>query len=137
MRYRLFDHTADLGMEFFGVNTEELFMSAAVGLFDVITDLDSVKAVERVTVCAEGIDEEDLLVNWLRELLYFHQVKKLLLKKIVITRMDSISIEGYAEGETFDRKRHAIKREIKAVTYHDVKIEKGEGEWMARVVFDL
>ncbi|MDH3974632.1 MAG: archease [Deltaproteobacteria bacterium] len=137
MRYNLFDHTADLGMEFFGGSGEELFLSAATGLFDVITDLEKVKAVEKVSVSAEGIDGEDLLVNWLRELLYFHQVKGMLLKKFVITRMEATSIEGYAKGEFFDEKRHVIKKEIKAVTYHDVAIEEKDGQWMARVVFDL
>lgn len=136
-RYHLFNHTADLGMEFYGNNREELFLCAGQALYDVITDLEDVNAAERVDIRVSGMDLEDLLVNWLREILYFQQGKGMLLKKFVISKMNNTFIDAYAEGELFDEKKHVIRKEIKAVTYHDVKIEKKDGEWRARVVFDL
>lgn len=137
MGYKLFDHTADLGMEFFGKNAKELFLSAAAGLFDVITDLENVATHEKVSIKVNGLDREDLLVNWLRELLYFHQAKHMLFRKFMIGSLGEDFIEGYAEGEFYDEKKHVIKKEIKAVTYHDIAIEETESGWMARVVFDL
>jgi len=45
-RYRVFDHTADLGIEVYGATVNELFTSAAFAVFDMLTDLDGVRAIE-------------------------------------------------------------------------------------------
>jgi SHS2 domain-containing protein len=135
--YRLFDHTADLGMEFFADSPEELFVSSASGLFDVITDIKQVKTTESFPVEVEGIDLEDLLVNWLRELLYLHQVKRMLLCEFHISEIDAVHLKGAARGEPFDAKRHEIKKEIKAATYHNIEVAENKGRWTARVIFDV
>ncbi|MBE9535821.1 MAG: archease, partial [Proteobacteria bacterium] len=85
----------------------------------------------------EGSDREDLLINWLRGLLYLHQVKGMLLKSFSISKIDDSQLSGTVEGERFDTGRHIIKREVKAATYHDLSILQEEGQWTARVIFDL
>ncbi len=135
--YRLFDHTADLGIEFFGDNREELFVSAGAGIFDVITDINQVKAEETFQIEVEGLDLEDLLVNWLRELLYLHQVKRMLLCEFHISEMNDLHLKGSVRGEPFDAKRHEIKKEVKAATYHNIEVTESEGRWTARVIFDV
>lgn len=135
--YKLFDHTADLGIEFFGDSREGLFVSAGAGLFDVITDPGQVKPTESFHFEVEGIDLEDLLINWLRELLYLHQVKRILLCEFHISEMDAVHLKGTVRGEPFDAKRHEIKKEIKAATYHNIEVTENKGRWTARVIFDV
>ena len=135
--YRLFDHTADLGMEFFGGSREELFVSAGAGIFDVITDINRIKAEKTFQINVEGLDLEDLLVNWLRELLYLHQVKGMLLREFHISEMNDLHLKGSVRGEPFDAKRHEIKMEVKAATYHDIEVTENKGRWTARVIFDV
>lgn len=135
--YKLFDHTADLGIEFFGDSLEGLFVSAGAGLFDVISDINQVKAEKTFQINVEGIDLEDLLINWLRELLYLHQVKRILLSEFHISEMDDLHLKGCVSGEPFDAKRHEIKKEVKAATYHDIEVTESNGRWTARVIFDV
>ena len=135
--YSLIDHTADLGMEFFGHDMKDLFISAAEGIFDEITEREGLSCRESFEIDVEGIDREDLLINWLRELLYLHQGKGMLLKNFSISKIDDSYLSGTAEGEGFDAGRHVIKREVKAATYHDLYILQEEGQWTARVIFDL
>ncbi|MDT8317861.1 MAG: archease [bacterium] len=135
--YRLFEHTADLGIEFFADSLEGLFIASASGLFDVISGIDEIKAEETFQINVEGIDMEDLLINWLRELLYLHQVKRILLCQFHISQISDTRLLGSVRGESFDAKRHEIKKEIKAVTYHDIKVSEKKGRWTARVIFDL
>jgi len=136
-RYRIIDHTSDLGFEFYGRDTEELFTAAGEGLFSAIVSDEEVHCVEDVEIELEGADLEDLLVNWLRELLYLHQVKGMLLKRFYIIEMGSSRVKGRVSGERFDERCHRIKREVKAVTYHDLKIKEVDGRWMAKVIFDV
>ena len=135
--YRLFDHTADLGIEFFGGSREELFVSAGAGIFDVITNINQVKTEQTFQINVEGLDLEDLLINWLRELLYLHQVKGMLLCDFHIYEMNDLHLKGSVRGEPFDEKRHEIKKEVKAATYHDIEVTENKGRWTARVIFDV
>ena len=70
MGYRIFDHTADLGVEITGASQEEVYAGAAGALFDLLTDLSSVRESEERTLTVEGEGPDDILVNFLRELLY-------------------------------------------------------------------
>jgi len=137
MNYEQIDHTADFGLQFSGNTKEELFLSAAAGLFDSITDIDNVRCAERFDIEAEALDLEDLMIAWLRELLYYHHVKGYLFKEFSITEMTDTQIKGAACGERFDENRHSIKREIKAATYHDLSVREMEKGWKAIVIFDV
>ena len=136
-RYRLFDHTADLGVEVYGKTANELFANAAFAVFDILADLSHVSpAVERKIV-VEGDGWEDLLVNYLREILYLFNGEGLLLKEFSIIDIDPRHLEGTVSGEPFDPSRHRINTEIKAVTYHQAAVRETPKEWSARVIFDV
>jgi SHS2 domain-containing protein len=70
MAYRLFDHTADLGVEVTAATQEELYAGAAFAVFDLLTDLSTVRAGLFRKVEVAGENPADLLVNFLREVLY-------------------------------------------------------------------
>ena len=106
--YKIFDHTADLGVEIYGRNEGELFCNAAVALFDIMTDISLVHVRGEWEVSAEGGDLEELLVNFLREILYMCNGEGLLLKEFVISEMDNFHLKGTAKGEPFVHDRHCM-----------------------------
>lgn len=135
--YILIDHTADIGIDVFGVSLQDLFTNAAFALFDIITDLSKVEGKITHTVSISGIDKEQLLVNWLQELLYLHDVKNLLFKDFSIEDITDNQLNATVRGDVMSEDKHVIKTEIKAVTYHCLSIVQESDHWKARVIFDL
>ncbi len=136
-KYILIDHTADIGIDVFGATLHELFTNAAFALFDIITDLPKVENKVEYQISISGIDREQLLVNWLSELLYLHDVKNLLFKDFCVVNLQDNQLNASARGEVFSEDKHIIKTEIKAVTYHCLSIVQEDHHWKARVIFDL
>ena len=136
-KYETIDHTADLGIKVFGRDREELFVNAAYALFDLITDIKKVEEKISFEVAVEGNDGEDLMINWLGELLYLSQGRELLLKNFNIENLDETSIKAIVAGEMYQPRKHTINLEIKAVTYHQVEIKQAGNKWSARIIFDL
>lgn len=137
MRYRLFDHTSDLGVEIFGRDLPELFANAAYAVFDNITDMRKVAGSEKRVAKVEGENVDELLLNWLRELLFLFATEFYLTREVAVITMDEKRIEAVLRGERFDSARHRIKIEIKTPTYHQFSLKKtGEG-WTARIIFDV
>lgn len=136
-RYRFIDHTADLGIIAYGRDEKEVFANIAFALFDNIADLGTVQENEAVEVEVKGMGWEELLLNWLRELLYLQQVKDYLFKRFVLRELEENHLIGDANGEIFDPEKHRIKLEVKAVTYHQLKVKKSKAGWQAQVIFDI
>ena len=136
-KYVFIDHTADVGIEAFGASLPELFSNAAFALFDIIADLEMVEIKVTCNLEITGIDREQLLVNWLSELLYLHDVKTYLFKNFLITNITDTHLSASVQGEPFVEDKHIIKPEIKAVTYHGLSIVQEGTQWKARVIFDL
>ena len=106
-------------------------------MFDLIVDNESVSAREEKKIAAGGVDTSDMLINLLREALYLFNGKSWLCKICEIMEMNEEKISARLLGEPYDEKKHQLKMEIKAVTYHTLKIEKRENGWRARVIFDV
>lgn len=136
-KYILIDHTADIGIDVFGDSLQELFTNAAFALFDIITDLSKVEGTAEYAISVSGIDKEQLLVNWLSELLYLHEVKNLLFRDFCITDIWDNQLNASIRGEVFAEDKHVIKTGIKAVTYHCLSIVREDHQWKARVIFDI
>ena len=135
--YQTFDHTADLGLAITGANEGDLFSNAAFAVFDIITNLERVESREMRRIAVEGDDREDLLINFLREVLYLYNGEHWLLKKVRIIRISEKGLEAEALGEPFDDRKHEICKEIKAVTYHQTEVRQTHAGWTARVIFDV
>ncbi|MHB8907754.1 MAG: archease [Syntrophales bacterium] len=135
--YRLFDHTADLGIEISGGTVEELYAGAALALFDLLTDIGAVRMAQVRTIAVEGDDPADLLVNFLRELLAAWNSTGFLGRECTIRELTSRHLTALLGGEPCDPVRHRINKEIKAVTYHQSSVRRTAEGWVARVVFDV
>jgi SHS2 domain-containing protein len=135
--YETFDHTADLGLRVRAAGLDELFAEAGRALFSVIVDdLDKVKPVRAVKVELTGDEREYLLFDWLKELLYFFDAEHLLLSRFEV-KVTERGLTGTAWGEPVDRDRHALAHEVKAITYHGLKVEPRSAEWIAEVIVDI
>jgi SHS2 domain-containing protein len=135
--YHTFDHTADLGLAINGASEEKLFANAAFAIFDIMTDLNRVEARDARRIAVEGDNREDLLINFLREVLYLYNGERWLLKEIRIIQISKKGLEAEALGEAFDEQKHEICKEIKAVTYHQAEVRQTPAGWTARVIFDV
>lgn len=137
--YKFFDHTADIGVEVTGRARNELFVNAAGALFDVMIEnkTGEVSKKKRKTIKVEGADVADLLINFLRELLYLFNGERFIADSCEIIKFTNQELQARLTGELFDSKKHLIKTEIKAVTYSGAKVEKIKTGWKARIIFDV
>ena len=137
MSYRFISHTADLAFEVKGRTLEELFGDCARALFDSITDYEKIRGEKRSKLEVTGLDPEDLLVNWLRELLGRYFEFNELYRDFQVALVDEKSLSATFLGETRDPRRHPLKNEIKAVTYSDVNIVKHSHGYNVRIIMDV
>ena len=136
-KYRSFSRSSDLAVKIFGNSQAELFANSAFALFDLMTDVGKVEVRDRLSLEVEGVDRDDLMVNWMRELLYLYQGSGYLLKEFVVREVKDNYIRGDVSGEKFDPDRHEIQREIRAVVSHQSRMEKTGDQWTAQVVLEL
>jgi SHS2 domain-containing protein len=94
------------------------------------------KKAER-DVLVEGEDFPDLMVRWLGEILYLFNGEKLLVHSIKIKSISPITMRSTLTLSSFEPEHHQVKREIKAVTYHQISVENVNDGWEARVIFDI
>ena len=129
--------SADLTVEAYGPTLAEAFASAALAMFNAMTPLEKVE--KRVTRALEvgGDDLGGLLYNFLDELLFVHEAELIVFSGIDVA-LDEENLQATAEcsGEPFDLGRHEQGTAIKAITFHQMRIERRDGGWAIRVVFD-
>ena len=137
MKYKLIDHTADFGIEVTGEDQKTLFINAALAMFDVIANTSGLKGESEFDLRIQGSDRCDLMVNWLRELLYLWNGKEMLIKEASILFISEKKLTAVLKYDRFNPDIHEIKNEIKAVTYHQIKVEQTIERWKANVIFDV
>jgi SHS2 domain-containing protein len=135
--FRILEHTADVGLEAFGRTRAEAYCNAARALFHLIVDLDSIDPRAEMTLRVQGPDPRNLLVNWLSELIYLHDAEGWLLRDFDILNLQDDSLSAVARGEKFERSRHQSKLRVKAITYHQLALEKTAEGWRAQVYVDI
>jgi SHS2 domain-containing protein len=135
--FRTLEHTADVGFEAFGSTREEVFANAARALINLIVDLDTIKPCEDVALQIDGPDPESLLVNWLSELLFLHDAEGWLFRDFEIRNFHDDSLSALARGEKFQPSRHQTKMMVKAITYHQLTLDKTPQGWRAQVYVDI
>jgi SHS2 domain-containing protein len=137
MNYHIIDHTADFGLHVFGATEKALYENAAAAMFEQIVDTGALTGEATLEIVVEGEDRADLMVSWLRELLYLWTGKEMLLKTVRVDRLTPQMLAARVTCDAFHPDLHAIKNEIKAVTYHQIQVVSGADGWEARVIFDV
>jgi SHS2 domain-containing protein len=134
-RYRLIEHTADIGLVAYGNTLAEAFGNAAYGMFSIITELGKVREVDSRRLEINEKDPEDLLFEWLNSLIYLFDVDMLLFKRFDISHLDENSLQAVCYGERYDPSRHRLKLGVKAATYHMLKVDRAKSR--VQVIFDV
>ncbi len=135
--YELFEHTADLGLRVVAPDLPTLFADAARGLFAmIVADPHSIRPQRRWTIELPGSEHELLLFDWLSELLYLFDTQHALLCEFDV-RLDQAGLHATVGGETWDPSRHALEHEVKAITYHGLRVQQRPDGWAAEVIVDI
>ena len=135
--YTVLEHTADTGLRITAPTREELFAEAVRGLTDIMVDVASVYPERRHRVEIQRDDSDALFVAWLTEVLFLYETKQFLACGAEEVACGDGSVHGVLVGESFDENRHALKTEVKAVTYHDITVRQTPEGWEAVVIVDL
>lgn len=136
--FRLLDHTGDIALLVRAGSLEELFDVASRALFEVILDTRTVEPAERVGIeVRDAVDHEDLLVRFLSELLFLHDARGWVFRGAESIEFEPGGVRARAVGEPIDPRRHAVQRQVKAVTYHHLLVSQDAEGWSARIVLDL
>ncbi len=136
-KYRLMTRQSALAVKVVGNSQADLFANSAFALFDVMTDVDKIEIKEHLPLEVEGVDRDDLMVNWMRELLYLYQGSGYLLREFQVREVKDTLVKADVCGEKIDPDRHEIKKEVAAVAYHQSRMEKTGNQWTAQLVFEV
>lgn len=136
--FEIIDHTADVAIVAYGRDFRELLENAALGMFSLMAEIETITPREQRAVIAEipVPDNELLLLRWLKELLYLKEAEMFIPCKATVTELNESRVTGIAKGERFNDKI-VLLHHIKAVTHHMVRIEEIDGMLKAQIVFDV
>lgn len=130
---------ADIAFQAYGTTLEDLFASSAEALFTAMADLKTVEAKEEESIAMESDKLEDLIFDWLSELVYLKDARGLLFKsfEVKIEQDGKFKLSAKIMGEKINPEKHGLKVDVKAVTYHMLEVKKTENLWSALVVLDV
>jgi SHS2 domain-containing protein len=126
-----------VGLVIRGRTLEELFGNAAGALVDLMVDPSTLREDIRMTATVSAADRPALLVAWLNELLYLLDVHRFVPRRCQVTELHDATLVAELFGDTIDPGRHAVRRMVKAVTYHGLSLSGTNDLWEARVIVDL
>jgi SHS2 domain-containing protein len=135
-QFEQIDISGDVGLKIWGQELEELFANAAEGMSELITDISSVPESESREVHVIAESNEDLLVQWLNELVFLFDTYNFLGKRFSINIINK-QLEAEITGGTFDPSKEVSRLLIKAATYHELSLSKTNSHWEATVIFDI
>lgn len=135
--HELFEHTADLGLRATAPDLDALFAEMGECLLcSMVEDPASVRPVRFSKIVLEGTDREFLLFDWLRELLLRFETDRWLFSAFKVS-VGEAGLVAELAGEPYDPARHVLAHEVKAITYHELKVEETAGGWLAEVIVDI
>ncbi|MBI2487591.1 MAG: archease [Deltaproteobacteria bacterium] len=137
MNYEILDHTADVCVRVYGKSFDELLRNAAYAMMELITDREKIIPSQKIEIKTKGETKEELLVHWLGDILYLHQAKKMVFRDFEVHIISETQVKGKAFGEKIDLEKHELSSDIKAVTYHNLKIETLDNGLKVDIVFDI
>ncbi|MDD5447643.1 MAG: archease [Actinomycetota bacterium] len=152
MEVRVIDHTADVGIEVEAESLEELFEGTAYGMFSLMLDPScQVGHTVKRDISIDAEDPEELMFEWLNELIYLFDAEEFLLSSCEVKRIegikeargspsfqgDTLKLAASVEGERYDPRKHTIGIELKAATYHQLRLERRGAFWYSRIIFDV
>jgi len=135
--YELFEHTADLGLRVRAPDLATLFREGAEGLFSMMVEENpKIAYATRRELSIEGERYDHLLLDWLSELLFIFETEHLVLGEFEVT-VDGHRLEAGMRARPLDVDRDQLGHEVKAITYHGLRVEQAAGGWLAELIVDI
>lgn len=133
------EHTADIFIKAYGTDTADAFASVAEAMFLQMVDESPIALAEEITLSAEGMDRENLLVAFLSELIVVHETTGLILGQVEVEIDAEQRLTARGWGEKFDDRKHRHGLMFKAVSYHMMEIMPAGDRSPAyvKVLFDI
>jgi SHS2 domain-containing protein len=135
--FEVLEHPADIGFRAFAATLPELYANSAVAMLSIAGDPQAAEPREEYRIVVESGDRDGLMVDWLNEVLYWYDGKLVALRDFRVESLTEDRIDAVATGEPRDPERHRARLIVKAVTYHQLKIEQRDGAWIAEVYLDI
>lgn len=135
--FETLDISGDAGIRAYGATLEEAFCNSAMGLYDLITNPESISEKRSISVEVESHSLEGLIVAWLNELIFQFDAYGFLGKKVDILALHGNRLSATVSGEDFDADIHDRRLLLKAATYHQLKAGQFNGVWEIEVIFDI
>jgi len=135
--YRIESTTADGGFTVWAPDQAGLFEQAGIALLSFMTDINRIKAHKYFEVRLSAETIEDLLVQWLNELIYLIDVHTIFFSSFSICEANAEKIVAKVGGETINPRKHLLLAEVKAATYHNLVVTREANSFQATVILDL
>jgi SHS2 domain-containing protein len=139
-KFTFLEHTADAKFQAFGKTCEEAFSNAALAMFSIMTDTNKIKNKIKKSIEVKGKDKQELLYNFLEEILFFLDTDGFLLNKVskinIKESKKQYDLTATIEGDTHSDK-YDVHGEVKAVTYNQMFVKKEGNKCIVQVVVDL
>ena len=135
--YEYFDVAADVGVAAWGEDLPGCLRQCALGVFNLIVPTAAVQPLEGREVAARGASVEALLVNWLNECLYVHDLEGFVVSDVSRPEVTTTGMHALLRGEPVDPGRHPRGTVVKAATFHGLEVRETPGRVSARVVLDI
>jgi SHS2 domain-containing protein len=141
--YKFIEHTADVKVRCWGKNLEEAFSQAALSLMATISpNLEKIDQKIEREIKIESEDKYALCLDFLTEFLYIFDVDELIFSNIAVKSIrlkeeSKYQLEALVKGEKFNKNRHEIGIEVKAITYSFMNIEEKKDKVTIDIVFDI
>ncbi|MDP2600014.1 MAG: archease [Deltaproteobacteria bacterium] len=134
MFYQPISHTADIGFKVWGNTLEELFSNAARAMTDCMVQIDDGIPTQTIFVQLKADSLEELLVQWLSEVLYHFETDGLLGLGFTVAQCQMKDFKATIHGIPWDPEKQPLKTQIKAVTFHEMKVEKKKDRYEVQVI---
>jgi SHS2 domain-containing protein len=135
--FEVLEHPADIGFRAYGSTLPELYASSAIAMLSIAGDPQAAEPRHQYPLAVESTDRESLMVDWLGEVLYWYDGKRIAFRQFQVCNLRDDAIEAVGVGEPRDPERHRARLIVKAVTYHQLKIEQRGDLWVAEVYLDI
>jgi SHS2 domain-containing protein len=136
--YEPLEHTSEAGIIAHGATLEEAFANTALGMYALVLNLEGVLDREERLIAVEGASHEELLVDFLLELVFLTESEGLVFSRVAVDELSSRHLRARAGGERFDPARHRSNNVmVKAVTRHLLDIERDDAGFRVQVLFDI
>jgi SHS2 domain-containing protein len=136
-RFEIIEHPADVGFVAYGRDWRELLENAAAAMLALACDPASIEERLSREVQGRGEDREALLFDWLADILAVMDSEKLFFRRVEVAHEAPGTVRGTAYGERYDKARHRAGTYIKAVTFHQLRVEQTTDGWKATVYLDV